>query len=580
MHLIPQKFKVFIAVCFLVMLLYGGTVVKAQVLSKVDRDFRYRETLLPKANKLSDKVVLTDIGRYSHQPDLELMLVSLQGIVNQKQPRLFLDGVGLNTGIWLQNMLDKGYISDVEVVDGFDNVLRYFKHEVEGMVVTDPDISATINVATMLAGLHRVLIVSPELIGRGTAAGLSIVFDLRGRWSSNHQAYRWAFDELYPQMSRSALAVLWPGKKPYVRDYLISQKIFTFWLDASGDTFKSIAEHRKELAVVENILASTPSPMPVIGFWHGDEGIGIGEYEGVKLGGQYGKLMIVCDLALNLSLHSGIRVSDDRFAQKAKDQELPQWDPEKIYLSVLIQESGDAPVYWQTVQRTVWLDQSRGNVPIGWCLGPATLDLMPDILEYFYENATERDYFYTAISGIGYFYPLLDFGSKTTDPDAVLAEVLKLTETYMKKLDLRMIGVYTLPWTRWIEDEGRKVFERYAREIGGLEAILPDMGRNDGITWKNANYVLSNGVPVFHCLTRWDPNRVGKKDEQSVDWLVDEIRRNSPSAGPGFMQIMAISWTYTPNLIKSIEDKLGDRYVFVTPEQLARLYLLWNKTVD
>ena len=51
-----------------------------------------------------------------------------------------------------------------------------------------------------------------------------------------------------------------------------------------------------------------------------------------------------------------------------------------------------------------------------------------------------------------------------------------------------------------------------------------------------------------------------------------QIRDVTPESRPAFLSIMALSWTYTPSIIKAAIDNLGDGYVFVTPEQVVELY--------
>ena len=43
---------------------------------------------------------------------------------------------------------------------------------------------------------------------------------------------------------------------------------------------------------------------------------------------------------------------------------------------------------------------------------------------------------------------------------------------------------------------------------------------------------------------------------------------------------MALSWTYTPSIIKAAMDRLGADYVFVTPEQIAELFRVSTKAPD
>ena len=63
----------------------------------------------------------------------------------------------------------------------------------------------------------------------------------------------------------------------------------------------------------------------------------------------------------------------------------------------------------------------------------------------------------------------------------------------------------------------------------------------------------------------------------AAEYLAKQIRDATPSDRPAFLSIMALSWTYTPSIIKSAMDRLGPDYVFVTPEQMAELFRVSTK---
>jgi hypothetical protein len=110
----------------------------------------------------------------------------------------------------------------------------------------------------------------------------------------------------------------------------------------------------------------------------------------------------------------------------------------------------------------------------------------------------------------------------------------------------------------------------------GLDYIVADLGRHSNITADNANYLLGQ-TAVFHTLTQfqvWSSSAETVRDNMEKDnaWLLDEIRKNTPPARPGFMSAMAISWYYFPTWFKDLQEKLGPDYVVVSPADLARLY--------
>ena len=54
------------------------------------------------------------------------------------------------------------------------------------------------------------------------------------------------------------------------------------------------------------------------------------------------------------------------------------------------------------IRPMLWKDENRGKLPIGWTVSPAMMDLCPDVLGWFYEQARGNDYFVTGCSGFGY----------------------------------------------------------------------------------------------------------------------------------------------------------------------------------
>lgn len=98
--------------------------------------------------------------------DTLIFLTTLQGIVNRYQPRLYLEHdyprletPGVDT-FWLNKYQEKGqpygWLAETEIVElkDFAAVLDIFAGDVKGLVVWDPAVPATLNVATTIAGVE------------------------------------------------------------------------------------------------------------------------------------------------------------------------------------------------------------------------------------------------------------------------------------------------------------------------------------------------------------------------------------------------------------------------------------------
>ena len=149
----------------------------------------------------------------SDAADFRLTLACLQGITNRRQPRLYLVQDHYDE-LWLDWLRERGDIDGTENLD-IGEVLARFLPEVGSMYITDPFISASVNVATMLAGLHSALVTTPTIaeqfdLSAGTYPGDDTVgCDLRRmRWKKDVDAYRWFFSRYESQLGRSSVSVL------------------------------------------------------------------------------------------------------------------------------------------------------------------------------------------------------------------------------------------------------------------------------------------------------------------------------------------------------------------------------------
>jgi hypothetical protein len=505
-------------------------------------------------------------------PDLRLAAATLQGLINAGDEASAFLLLSPTDAFWRDRLTERGHLRAVRALDAaafFASRAAAF----DRVYVHDPALPATINIGTMLGSLHRGIVTSAELAPR-IAPGKPVE-DLRGRWKSAAEAYEWAFAELWPKMNPRVLACLHPDPKMSgLRDYLVSHRVFTFWITDKAGNAEAAARER---ALAEKVMAAAPPNVPVLGFWYSGPDAGINEYDGVGLAGEYGKITVVSDWASNCSLLSGVRVD---FAPLAKARRArgetppPELDRAKVYIAFNIVESGDAPSYMETRQTEVWADPKRGSVPIGWGLGLCAAELMPPVMEYYLQTATPNDRLFAAISGAGYTHPFRKFMARTTDPDAAWKGYLRITARLMDQLGFAELGLYTDAWKADDRAAREPVLRRFAEGVPQAALIMPGMGRDDGLTAANATYALDGGrdVTVSHILTRWPTDYADLSKEAQLDWLVKEIRENAPPERPAFIQAMALSWAYGPADIAEVARRLGADYVPVSPPQYAALW--------
>lgn len=202
------------------------------------------------------------VARVSGKPfDLQLALVSLQGLVNREKPQVYLlwDSRDLS---WLEKMYDQDIINMPDFLDEPEMLFEKFRNDIKGLVVYDPDRLFTVNVATVVSACEDLIIASPRLAEQ---LGANIIVDLRDRWEYEVDGYRWAWETYKSEVSSQALAILYPTTfDGRARDYLIANKIFIFWVSGPEEPSRPGMNSLKEKAFAEEVFASTPPNIPLI----------------------------------------------------------------------------------------------------------------------------------------------------------------------------------------------------------------------------------------------------------------------------------------------------------------------------
>ena len=311
-------------------------------------------------------------------------------------------------------------------------VYELTKPYIKGAVIWDPSVPATVNVATTIAGVEDLVVMSPELyLTFGRKAGIPVVQDLRGRFdgtetgSAKNDAYRWAIRE-YIDTGKCSSALVghyfdaWvnrdKGNLSYVleRDRLVAERAFVFDLSVWGDyaplndpeqplgldkaTFLMVLEHTYRQANGRHMTE-------FCGFFNGralNEGQPNGvltEWEQVF---QMSKYCFYQNTAAN-------DVYNQTFHQWAALDDLKQHRPsqkkrleKKVYFCIQMCDMDSAtPLY--DIMPVLWDDPRRGEYPLAWGIDPNLYGVLPDVYTHYRKTASEKDYFVADSSGAGYF---------------------------------------------------------------------------------------------------------------------------------------------------------------------------------
>ena len=507
--------------------------------------------------------------------DLRLTLCCLQGIVNRSQPRLYLIHDEYDE-LWLNWMKQRGDIDRIrwpELREVFDTYLP----EVHEAYVIDPAVPATINVATMLAGVRGGLVTTPKLayiydLPHGYPLdSWNKGIDLRYMgWKKDIDAYRWFFKQYQQDLSKRAVAILDPHEVA-IRDYLVEFKIPVIWVAGPNDaaTHPSASpDEEKEFA--RKLLMDWPPNIPCLGWPSSGEDDathgGLGEPLGVRLVNECAKFQQCsaydgfAPTVGNLSVHSGTTAT----FRQAPPPPL-KLSEGKVYYS-FVRTDGDGWNFQRQYYRKLFDEASHGKVPIGWQIGPTAADVMPDILDYYYQHASAGDCFVNALSGVGYIHE--DIYAANYPPEQqeqIFREFVNLSSLYRKKIDASVMATHTE-----IDSSRMATFA----QIEGIRGIFANYGRRLGTTEDNLLTEV-RGIPVFRAENGWPAVGlpVTKYSRDTAIWYeINEIKRWAPARRPMFLNICLGNWVTDLGIVEEIAKGLPPEFVAVRPDQLVSLY--------
>lgn len=145
--------------------------------------------------------------------DEQLLLTSLQGLVNRQQPRLYLDWPQLRersddlvNEAWLERLKANG-IQIIDVTDDPFRLLDKYKSNIRGAIVYDVEVPDTINLASTMAGISDAVLATEDLARRFS---IPILEDLRGRFRDKYEVYEHAFQNVWPNVTDRLITAIKP----------------------------------------------------------------------------------------------------------------------------------------------------------------------------------------------------------------------------------------------------------------------------------------------------------------------------------------------------------------------------------
>lgn len=491
-------------------------------------------------------------------PDQKRLLVTLQGIVNRTQPRIYLIW-GRNDLFWLHQMQKQGQTGTPIPVKQPLSLVGIFRSDIQGAVIPDPRVYVSPDIAVDIAALDNLVVATPALARQ---LRLPIKVDLRGRFKNDVQALRYLRTQLAPRMNPFLFLCLDPQLlADGAEDQIIAARGMTFWVTGPKEQQEPGANMAGEKRQLEELFAATPRNGVVRGFWWNGHGMGLGEKGGVKLGSEFGKVTVVSNHVHNLSVFSGVRLATLR----QKFAPPPKLNRSKVYLSFTISD-GDNLDTWQFFFWHWFKSPYHGKFAVGWGMAPTLIDLAPTLAQWYYQQAGPKDEFFADVSGIGYMYPSV-WADRLDDRQAAFQHFYRWTWSYMQRMDMKTIRLFNV-FNRNIDNSmAMQNIDEVAADLPHVRFLMPDYSYARERGYHQITYSLPSGQVVFRAATSYTRDKANE-----IPYLVKQIRAQVGTTRPAFINVFIWAWGMGMHRLYLLLKALGPDYVDVTPSQLNTLY--------
>jgi len=465
-------------------------------------------------------------------------LLSLQGLVNRKGPELYFiypKDWAFHFTRGLFNFYKTKQYFTFHKLHSLDEALAIFHKYIKGYIIWDRKVRTSLMVAFTLAGLKDGLVITEDQLPLMKKYGIKQLADLRGKYSgqSDYQIFSSAYRDYGAACNKQN--IVWLGgvsgavMQPAVADWGVQHK--SFFVNLSTRKTDTL-----EYALANKILSGLKPYSLVLG-WHSYKKDKERNY--VTLTSHYALRVLGLNTFPNLSFTSQVPVTEG-FTFKNHHHVKPgeHFKPKrKVYLS-FVQSDG--------LGLGAWNQPGRGEIPYAWEVTMNWYWLAPSMLEYFYSQATNNDYFIGGLSGPGYIYP-------KAVPPKELPPLIDKARYFMGKLDLNVFEIMDYSQGSTIKgntDLTKSVVQDYYK--GMPDAIGFINGYAPAFTFDN-----QDGRPLVSFDYYLSPTR--KKADVVAD-LKELATINSKR--PYFLLVHVREWNNVER-VKEIVQELGNQFEVV-----------------
>ena len=402
--------------------------------------------------------------------DESVAIACLQGIMNRESPNKVYLNDNKETPKWLEVLQEEGrWLENQEFLElsSFTELLELSLNYVKKVIIWDPNVPATVNVACTVAGVEDGVVMTQEMYDqyKDILTGKE-VFSLVGMFtgeelgSAKNEAYRWAIENYLEKGLCStdylcsyidSYSFRTSGNTSYtvVRDWGIYHRAFVYdlspWDDEAplDDPDQDVGTDHETLTMIYEIMLEQTrdtAPFEVCGFFehqkyskagnntNSNHGTVATEWQYAKMMTPYNGYHNTCiDAAWNESFHGLYEVKQ---LENNRPTESVELEKDVVYLCFFMGDYDSThPVYRYLKQ--AWDDSRRGEMPFAWAINPNLIETYPDLIEYYYETATDNDYFVSDASAAGYFMP-------NQVPEELWPKMLEHNLKYFKLADMSL----------------------------------------------------------------------------------------------------------------------------------------------
>lgn len=572
-----------------------------------------------------EPIVYIDMMEYSQPSDdvaaiWDVMHVTstLQGIVNRDAPRLFIryvrNSINVDDYWWNMYRQEGKWLAgrDTLAMDDIIDVVKYFRKDVNGLVVYDPNVASTSNVASTIAGVEDLIAVRYDktegsMYMRLKALGLKekvwlLNEDGTSRFTTKVEPYIWAMENYLEKGKCTGKYAAYYTDQYWIKnykktvfnhhqltnhDFFVSQKAFFFDLspwddepvtDVPDEPVKDLETMQRMLLDIYNINGGKEfchiGGFPLWALKYTRD-CGLGTHGAVDTEWQFAQVIsaynvykdadaIGCGAFANASFWQHYPL-EEKYPQewttrenlKAKGyiKEDGKVDDSKKYVLFYVGDY-DASAWIYQNSYKIWDDPNRGSVPLMWCISPVLANRAPMVMDYFRKTATPNDYFAAADNGAGYLNPGMlqeprGFSGLPSGCDAWAEHCKK----YYDRWGLSITGFVIDGFAPGLNEEGLRSYSKFSHN-----GIVPQ---------KVPLAQLYDGMPVMQ--SDWDINPM------DIDENVETILWRMNRRGMPFNWFRTILKTPTFHLqLKEALEKADPSIVWLNgPEyfELLRCYL-------